>query len=124
MYLLYRHPLRGGKIHDMNDPQKDETIGMGEKALFVEHPTDTSNRVKPSQLKVSQQPWADPAKVPFTVTGPYLSELFFNLSFCVPESSPNTLHIANSAVSPSNELFVSFSTLNKSGKFSLCKRIL
>ena len=76
MYLLYRHPLRGGKIHDMNDPQKDETLGMGEKALFIEHPTDHSNQVKPTQLKVSQQPWGDPAKVPFTVTGPYLSELF------------------------------------------------
>ena len=22
MYLLYRHPLRGGKVHDVNDPQK------------------------------------------------------------------------------------------------------
>jgi hypothetical protein len=31
MYLLYRHPLRGGKIHDMDDPQKDENSGMGQR---------------------------------------------------------------------------------------------
>jgi serine/threonine protein kinase len=22
MYLLYRHPLRGGKVHDVNDPKR------------------------------------------------------------------------------------------------------
>jgi hypothetical protein len=46
MYLLYRHPLRGGKVHDVNDPQRDENLAMGENALFIEHPTDPSNRVK------------------------------------------------------------------------------
>ena len=39
MYLLYRHPLRGDKVHDA-DPQTDETLAMGAKALFVEHPQD------------------------------------------------------------------------------------
>ena len=76
MYLLYRHPLRGGKIHDMDDPQKDENLGMGQKALFIEHPTDHSNRVRSNQLKSSQLPWADPQQIPYTVTGPYLTELF------------------------------------------------
>ena len=76
MYLLYRHPLRGGKIHDMNDPQKDENLGMGERALFIEHPTDHSNAVRSNQLKASQLPWADPTQISYKVTGPYLTELF------------------------------------------------
>lgn len=75
MYLLYRHPLRGGKIHD-TDPQKDEELGMGAKALFVEHPTDKSNRPKLNQVKPTHLPWADVNKIPYTVTGPYLKELF------------------------------------------------
>lgn len=75
MYLLYRHPLRGGKIHD-TDPQKDEELGMGAKALFIEHPTDKSNRPKLNQIKPTHLPWADVNKVPYTVTGPYLKALF------------------------------------------------
>lgn len=55
MYLLYRHPLRGGKVHDL-DPAKDEELGMGKDALFVEHPTDHSNRVKVDQLGKSELP--------------------------------------------------------------------
>ena len=42
MYLLYRHPLRGDKVHDQDDSQRDEELMMGAKALFVEHPTDKS----------------------------------------------------------------------------------
>lgn len=80
MYLLYRHPLRGGKIHDMDDPQKDENLSMGGQSLFVEHPADPSNRVRAAQLKASQLPWADPGQIPYTVSGPYLTELF-NKSF-------------------------------------------
>jgi hypothetical protein len=76
MYLLLRHPLRGDKVHDMNDPQRDEELSMGERALFVEHPSDASNRIKPANLKQSELPWKDTAKLPFTVTGPYLGELF------------------------------------------------
>ena len=37
MYLFYRHPLRGGKVHDL-DAAKDEELMMGSKALFIEHP--------------------------------------------------------------------------------------
>ena len=76
MYLLYRHPLRGGKVHDLNDEQRDESLTMGERALFVEHPTDKSNRIKIKNVKQSELPWADTDKIPFTVTGPYLKELF------------------------------------------------
>lgn len=75
MYLLYRHPLRGDKVHDI-DPQKDETLSMGEKSLFVEHPNDTSNRIKTANVKSTELPWKDTAKVPYTVTGPYLAPLF------------------------------------------------
>ena len=75
MYLLYRHPLKGGKIHDM-DPEKDDLLSMGEKALFVEHATDTSNRPKLSQVSPRELPWADIEKLPYSITGPYLKELF------------------------------------------------
>lgn len=76
MYLLLRHPLRGDKVHDMNDPQKDEELSMGANALFVEHPSDHSNRIKLANVKPSELPWRDTAKLPYTITGPYLSELF------------------------------------------------
>ena len=75
MYLLYRHPLRGGKVNDL-DSAKDEELSMGIKALFVENPTDRSNRVKVSQLHPSQLPQGDTDKIPYTVCGPYLKELF------------------------------------------------
>ena len=75
MYLLYRHPLRGGKVNDL-DSAKDEELSMGKKASFVEHPTDKSNRVKVDQLHPSQLPQGDPNKIPYSVCGPYLKELF------------------------------------------------
>lgn len=75
MYLLRRHPLRGGKIWDL-DSEKDELMAMGEKALFVEHPTDKTNRVKVDQLRKWDAFWGNPEKLPYTVTGPYLSDLF------------------------------------------------
>jgi len=75
MYLLYRHPLRGRKIHD-NDAQRDEELGMGEKALFVEHPLDFSNRTDPTSVKPGFLPFADTSLIPFDTCGPYLKELF------------------------------------------------
>ena len=75
MYLLNRHPLRGGKVWDI-DPAKDEAMSMGEKALFIEHPTDKTNRVKPQELDKSQLPQGDPTKLPYTICGPYLKNLF------------------------------------------------
>ncbi|MFV0418324.1 MAG: helix-hairpin-helix domain-containing protein [Dysgonomonas sp.] len=75
MYLLYRHPLRGGKVNDL-DSAKDEELSMGTKALFIENPKDASNRVKTNQLQASQLPQADPTKIPYTVCGPYLTPLF------------------------------------------------
>ena len=75
MYLLYRHPLRGKKVHEI-DPQQDELLGMGEKALFIEHPTDESNRPNLGEIKPANLPWADVAKIPYAVCGPYLKNLF------------------------------------------------
>ncbi|SAK48368.1 Protein kinase domain protein [Caballeronia hypogeia] len=76
MYLLYRHPLRGGKVHDMQDEQRDEALMMGERALFVENPTDASNRIRTKNAKPSELPWADTDKLPYMITGPYLAKCF------------------------------------------------
>lgn len=76
MYLLYRHPLRGKKVHDVADELRDEQLSMGERALFVEHPTDASNRINAAKAKPTELPWADTEKLPYTLTGPYLSPLF------------------------------------------------
>lgn len=70
-YLLLRHPLRGRKIHDFDDPTKDETLAMGEKALFVEHPFDDSNRIDPQYAKKEEKFWQDTRKLPYSITGPY-----------------------------------------------------
>jgi serine/threonine protein kinase len=75
MYLLHRHPLKGGKVHDL-DTEKDDLLSMGEKALFIEHPTDLSNRPKLNQFSKWDLYWADISKLPYTITGPYLKELF------------------------------------------------
>lgn len=93
MYLLYRHPLRGSKVNDL-DSAKDEDLSMGSKALFVENPTDRSNRVISSQLQSSQLPQADPEKIPYTVCGPYLKELF-NRAFIEGLQNPSARPTAN-----------------------------
>ncbi len=49
-YLLLRHPLSGPKIYSQ-DPNLDDYLAMGPKALFIEHPTDRSNR--PGDLGVT-----------------------------------------------------------------------
>ena len=49
--LLRRHPLRGPKIHN-SDPAEDDRLAFGEKALFVENPTDTSNRPTDITVKI------------------------------------------------------------------------
>jgi serine/threonine protein kinase len=75
MFLLHRHPLKGGKVHDL-DTEKDDLLSMGEKALFIEHPTDKSNRPKMNQVSKWDQYWSDIDKLPYTITGPYLKPLF------------------------------------------------
>ncbi|MFC4476866.1 helix-hairpin-helix domain-containing protein [Flavobacterium chungangensis] len=75
MFLLHRHPLKGGKVHDL-DTEKDDLLSMGEKAMFIEHPTDATNRPKLNQVSKWDLPWADITKLPYTITGPYLKTLF------------------------------------------------
>lgn len=87
MYLLYRHPLKGGKVNDL-DTEKDDLLSMGEKALFIEHPTDTSNRPKADQVSKWALPWADVTKIPYTVTGPYLKTIF-DQAFITGLHNPN-----------------------------------
>lgn len=74
-YLLLRHPLRGDKVRDL-DPQKDELLSMGELALFVEHPSNSENRIKVEKVKATELPWKDTNKLPYSITGPYISKLF------------------------------------------------
>lgn len=74
MYLLRRHPLRGGKIWDI-DSDRDEILAMGERALFIEHPQDSLNRVNTAHLNKWDTFWGNPNKVPYTILGPYLTEL-------------------------------------------------
>ncbi len=74
-YLLYRHPLRGGKIFSL-DEKEDELLSMGSQALFIEHPTDNSNRPKIADLHPAELPQADISKLPYTLCGPYLKTLF------------------------------------------------
>jgi len=76
MYLLYRHPLKGGIVHPANTEEERLTLEMGAKALFVEHPTDARNRPNLKDVKKSELPFADVSKLPYAITGPYLKELF------------------------------------------------
>ena len=65
-YLLGRHPLRGPKVNSVTSAEEDEQLSMGSKALWIENPSDKSNRPKdPQALKVS-----------FDKLGPYLAPLF------------------------------------------------
>ncbi len=80
MYLFYRHPLRGGKFFGPLESEDEDLLLMGEKALFVEHPTDASNRNFKREYGEDGiqklRPWTDLTKTPYTIAGPYLKDLF------------------------------------------------
>ena len=76
MYLLARHPLQGRKIHDKDDSARDDALAMGERALWVEHPSDASNRVDVAHVRKTAMPWADTDLRPHTICGPLVAELF------------------------------------------------
>ncbi len=100
MYLFFRHPLRGRKVFDP-DPARDEELGMGKDALFVEHPTDDSNRVRPSDLRPQALPWGDPAERPYSMAGPLLKELFdraFITGLHSPEKRPSAADWENALI--------------------------
>ncbi len=83
MYLLYRHPLRGRQICDKDDQQRDELMTMGEKAVFIEDPTNKVNRYDVDWVRDNYPksklpyilPWMDLDKLPYTILGPYLKDL-------------------------------------------------
>lgn len=91
MYLLYRHPLRGGNYFGAMETEKEEDLLMGEKALFIEHPTDKSNKNLKREYGDNLEkfkPWTDLNKTPYTITGPYLKELF-DQAFVTGLHNPN-----------------------------------
>lgn len=61
-YLLLRHPLAGPKVYSQ-DPNEDDYLSMGPRALFIEHPTDASNR--PADLHLTIQDLGGPLKALF-----------------------------------------------------------
>ncbi len=60
--LLLRHPLKGKKIYS-EDPDKDDLLRFGKKALFIEDPSDHSNR-------------PDNPGIPLQALGPHLVPVF------------------------------------------------
>jgi DNA-binding helix-hairpin-helix protein with protein kinase domain len=63
LWLLRGHPLGGDRIYDPTDSDNDEKLRLGEKATYIEHPTDLSNRNSKQVLKA-------------TALGPELEKLF------------------------------------------------
>ena len=61
-YLMLRHPLIGPKVYS-DDPDLDDFLAMGPKALFIENPNDQSNRPKDLNVTIKD-------------LGPFLEELF------------------------------------------------
>jgi serine/threonine protein kinase len=95
LLLLCRHPLAGAAVWDEDDQKRDDNLTYGEKALFVEHPTDQTNRYdwkyaaadwignavspvsrarKEAELPLLR-PWRDLDALPYTKLGPHLSAL-------------------------------------------------
>ncbi len=94
MYLLYRHPLKGGWVHPANTEEERLSLEMGSKALFVEHPTDKRNRPNLGDVKKSDLPYADVNKLPYNLCGPYLKTLF-DRAFIEGLHQPNLRPLAN-----------------------------
>lgn len=92
-YLFHRHPLRGRKVLDL-DPDIQEFLEMGSKALFVENPSDQSNKIKFQKDDNDFLPWIDTDKLPYTITGPFLKDLF-ERSFITGLHNPNLRPTAN-----------------------------
>jgi serine/threonine protein kinase len=96
MYLLYRHPLRGGNYFGPMETEKEEDLLMGSKSLFIEHPTDKSNQNFKREYGDDLQkfsPWTDIKKTPYSITGPYLKELF-DQAFIKGLHNPNDRPVA------------------------------
>lgn len=53
--LLLRHPLKGPKLNSTKSAEEDDLLSMGANALFIEHPTDRSNRPPDKDLKATYE---------------------------------------------------------------------
>lgn len=73
--LLLRHPLRGDQIHDLDDDQRQETLSMGEHALFIEDPNNPANRINEDLLEEYEKPWKLLGQLPYRMLGPALAGL-------------------------------------------------
>jgi hypothetical protein len=58
------------------DPEQDDLLSMGSGAIFIEDAHNSTNRPRLKDVNPKELPWADINKVPYTITGPYLKELF------------------------------------------------
>ena len=81
MYLLHRHPLRGGRFFGPNmEAEEEELLLMGKDPLYIEHPTDNRNRNMKREYgnDLSKfQPWIDLDKFSAAkIAGPFLAALF------------------------------------------------
>jgi hypothetical protein len=54
-YLLFRHPLKGPRVNSTKSAEEDDQLSMGAKALFIENPTDRSNRPPDKELGVGYE---------------------------------------------------------------------
>ena len=80
MYLLHRHPLRGGRYFGP-DVDNEETLLMGSQPLYIEDPTDRSNRNMKREYGQDNYskylPWVDLDNFSAAkITGPFLASLF------------------------------------------------
>lgn len=73
--LLLRHPLRGDQIHDLDDDERQETLSMGERALFIEDPHNPANRIDEALLEAYEKPFKLLGQMPYRMLGPALAPL-------------------------------------------------
>lgn len=81
MYLLHRHPLRGGRFFGPDvESEEEETLLMGSQPLYIEHPTDRNNRNMKREYGDDLdkcRPWVDLDNFPASkIAGPFLAPLF------------------------------------------------
>ena len=81
MYLLHRHPLRGGHFFGAEvDSEEEEFRQLGSQPLYIEHPTDHANRNMKREYGIEYDrwlPWVDLDNFSAAkIAGPYLSPLF------------------------------------------------